>query len=277
MDGDLGRVRLGHGHRHVGVRTGRQGVGRVPGGGAQTGHLQPQPGEPMLERLEAADLSVELLAFLEVADRLGQQPVGETQLLGGEQPGTGREGPAHGGFRVPEAAPGGPRRGPPAPVAGWRRATPGSDGHAGGADRVQPPSSAGTSSTSASRGRRRCRSTPVQRARSRRTRRRPVPARRDVQSDRERGAVVGPDASSPSRSSAPAGRASPRWRRRRSSGTARGATAAAQLLQDHGSFAVGGTLPAQFLRDQQAREAHASRRGPSTARRRAGRPTRCGR
>ncbi|CAM5681118.1 hypothetical protein STENM327S_04781 [Streptomyces tendae] len=253
VDGDLGRVRLGHGHRHVGVRTGRQGVGRVPGGGAQTGHLQPQPGEPMLERLEAADLSVELLAFLEVADRLGQQPVGETQLLGGEQPGTGREGPAHGGFRVPEAAPGGTGEGHPRQWPGGVERHLGSDGHVGGADRVQAPVVGGHEQHVGEGGVGDAGQLPVQRARFE-THPRDGAARRDVQSDRERGdgrggrqlaeQVVGP--AGQHRLGGDDGARQVRHRCDRP----------AQLLQDHGSFAVGGTLPAQFLRDQQAREAH---------------------
>ncbi len=58
----------------------------------------------MLERLEAADRAVELLALLEVADGLRQAPVGQAELLGGEQSGAGPQRAAYGGFGLAQAA-----------------------------------------------------------------------------------------------------------------------------------------------------------------------------
>jgi hypothetical protein len=131
------RVGLGDGHRHVGVLTGGQGVGGGTGRGAEVDHLQPQLGEPVLEGLEAADGTVELLALLQIPNRLGQRPVGEPKLLGGEQPGTGAQGTAHGGFGRAEAPPWGSVEGDgaerPGEVEGHLRG----DGHGGGIHGVQ--------------------------------------------------------------------------------------------------------------------------------------------
>ena len=92
-----GQLRLGDqilGHRPVVALPGcghrGQGVGGRPGSGPRLGDRDPQVGQPVLDRLEAADRAGELVPFLDVGDRHLQASVGQAELLGGEDPGARR-------------------------------------------------------------------------------------------------------------------------------------------------------------------------------------------
>lgn len=93
------------------------------------------------------------MSFAGVPDRLGQAPLGEAELLGGEQSGTGEQPAAYGGacrYRVGEAGSGGGGEGDGGERAGLVERDERLDGDAG---RSRPtayrPSVVGTSSTSA--------------------------------------------------------------------------------------------------------------------------------
>ncbi len=86
-------LRDGHGEGRIGTARalGGQGVGGVPGRRAGRGDLEPEFGEPVLDRLERADGTAELIALPRVPDGFGKAPLGDAELFGGEQPGPGEE------------------------------------------------------------------------------------------------------------------------------------------------------------------------------------------
>ncbi len=86
------RLRERRGDRGVGV-TGGRGGGGVPGGGARLFEFGPDVGDPVLERLEPADLASELTAFLQVGDGGVQAPLRQPHLFGGEERGAQTERP----------------------------------------------------------------------------------------------------------------------------------------------------------------------------------------